>query len=979
MLNGTLLPLVDADSPKPSPGAAADAHAARSIQIVITHQAELEVRVDRQGDVLAALRYSGDDTRSRVTRLEEDGRATAAALDDATNAIKAVVRRVDSMAGSKERPGVECVDDAAPFPSSIPAAEVFIGQEHVLMRLMTLISSCVSEMAGPGSDTAGDPVPGAGGGRGGAAGAAATVAGAGAASAGAGAGAGAGAASAGAGAGGAPTAADLSLPQAISGLGGVGKSATARELCRRLRSLRSFRHGIFWIVGENVGAFQKGYREMATKLGLRFDPAVPNDARDAAFRWMRSHDRWLLVLDNVDEPESVTEFMPPAESRGHTVMTTRAGSDRVRQCRMLRSEPVVLECLTEATSLSLLCQLCGRDVESLSDDECGAARRLCVDELGGLPLAIEQAAAYVRGHGMGFVEYLALYRARWQSLLAAETKMNVEEMSAEWQTWLRVRGVSDAAVDALREYGVTKLSDLHVLSQSQSKLDRAVQSLSRMRRDELWDALSSGDGVPVTEDKSRRSVRTTWELSMRSLSPAHKEMVWLLCNFGADDIPVDAVVACVVALPSTSELRQLVLGTGVAVDGAVPPSPESVSVCIDVLHHLAGLSLVKWEPSSSLASMHRLLQAVVWESAPADERGAVAMACVAGMVKGLSPLVSSVKSSGLACDAATTLRRWLPHADVVQAKRVSVGGPCVEGMAAVVKEIAGGYEVTNQLPRVQQLYRKELAMLQGLHGADANRADVAALLHNLASVSQAQGDLAESVRLHCESLAMLRRLYGVDANHADVAASLNNLANVLYAQGNLAESARLHRESLEMKQRLHGADADHPDVAASLNNLAIVLKACGDLTESAHLHRASLAMKRRLHGADADHPDVAASLNNLANVLEAQGDVAESARLHHESLAMKRRMHADADHPDVAASLNNLAIVLKALGHLAESACLHRESLAMKRRLHGADVDHPDVATSLHNLAVVLETQGDVAESGRLFCESLAMKQRLGT
>jgi hypothetical protein len=228
--------------------------------------------------------------------------------------------------------------------------------------------------------------------------------------------------------------------------------------------------------------------------------------------------------------------------------------------------------------------------------------------------------------------------------------MSVAEMLTEWQTWLRVRGVDDA----LREYGVTKLADLHELSQSQSKLDRAVASLSLLRRLELWQVLSSGDGVPVAEDKSRRSVRTTWDLSMRSLSAAHKEMMWLLCNFGADDIPVDAVVACVAALPSTSELRQLVLGTGAVVEGTVTPSPESMSACIDALRHLAGLSLVTWEPSSSLASMHRLLQAVVWESAPADEQGSVAMACVVGMASGLSPLVSSVESSGLACDAVTT-------------------------------------------------------------------------------------------------------------------------------------------------------------------------------------------------------------------------------------------------------------------------------------------------------------------------------------
>jgi hypothetical protein len=107
-------------------------------------------------------------------------------------------------------------------------------------------------------------------------------------------------------------------------------SAIARQLCRRLRRRGRYRRGIFWLLGETTSALLKGYHDMASQLTLRFDGATPNAARDAVFAWMRSCDGWLLVLDNVDEPEAVTAFVSPADVCGDIVVTTRAGVDWLR-------------------------------------------------------------------------------------------------------------------------------------------------------------------------------------------------------------------------------------------------------------------------------------------------------------------------------------------------------------------------------------------------------------------------------------------------------------------------------------------------------------------------------------------------------------------------------------------------------------------------------------------------------------------------
>jgi tetratricopeptide (TPR) repeat protein len=107
--------------------------------------------------------------------------------------------------------------------------------------------------------------------------------------------------------------------------------------------------------------------------------------------------------------------------------------------------------------------------------------------------------------------------------------------------------------------------------------------------------------------------------------------------------------------------------------------------------------------------------------------------------------------------------------------------------------------------------------------------------------------------------------------HRDVAASLHALAGVLQAQGDLPGARRLLERSLEIKAEVYGTEV-HPDVAASLHELAGVLKAQGDLPGARRLLERSLEISAEVFGTEV-HPDVAASLHALAGVLRAEGDV----------------------------------------------------------------------------------------------------------
>ena len=185
---------------------------------------------------------------------------------------------------------------------------------------------------------------------------------------------------------------------ALHGLGGVGKTSLAVEY--------AYRHlaevGTAWrLDAEDKTVLTAGFGELAAQLGTR----APFDTRDqvksvhavlAAFTA-----GWLLVFDNALDLESVEEFLPPA-GPGRVLITSQNGS---WPGQALEVPPLAPDAAAEFL------------VDRTGDPDRPAAVELS-GELGGLPLALEQAAAYIQGRGDSLASYLALFRQRRSDLLA---------------------------------------------------------------------------------------------------------------------------------------------------------------------------------------------------------------------------------------------------------------------------------------------------------------------------------------------------------------------------------------------------------------------------------------------------------------------------------------------------------------------------------------------------------------------------------
>ena len=199
----------------------------------------------------------------------------------------------------------------------------------------------------------------------------------------------------------------LALTQAISALGGMGKTQTAVEYAYRKGNKYK---AILWVLAETEVTMISSYVEIAKLLGLPESDGIDQKRIvDSVKDWLETNANWLLILDNADTPSLLKDFLPK-DSAGHILVTSRAQIFDVIGI----PKPLSLQEMSETEALDFLFKRTGREDNDV--DEKAAAIELA-NSLGYLPLALEQAGAYINFHQAKFQEYLMSFKKRRLELL----------------------------------------------------------------------------------------------------------------------------------------------------------------------------------------------------------------------------------------------------------------------------------------------------------------------------------------------------------------------------------------------------------------------------------------------------------------------------------------------------------------------------------------------------------------------------------
>jgi Tfp pilus assembly protein PilF len=635
---------------------------------------------------------------------------------------------------------------------------------------------------------------------------------------------------------------------ALSGLGGVGKTQTAVEYAWRYRERY---RAIFWADAESRETLLAGFVSMAALLNLPSAQAKDQELAVADVkRWLEANPDWLLILDTADDLPLVQPFLPNA-GKGHLLLTTRAPA-----AGALAERISVRDMAPEEGALLLLRRagVIAEDVLLAAADQADLRFALQLSkELGGLPLALDQAGAFIQEMRLSVAEYAGLYASEEAGLLAERGTLG-EHPSVTVTFSLafeKVAAHSPAAADLIRLCAF--LSPDGIPEEIVTADDAAANNklnFARMIGEACRFSLLHRDAANRTLDihrllqivikagMSKADQRNWAERAVRATAkafPAVEYANWALCR---------KLIAH--AQTCASLIEEWDFGFAKAAD----------------LLNLAGRYLTERALFTEAEPLYQRSLAI-WEKALGPEHRDVAT--------GLNNLAELYRSQGKYAEAEPLYQRSL----AIMEKAL---GPEHPAVATSLNNLALLYDNQGKFAEAEPLHQRSLAIWEKALGPE--HPDVAQSLNNLASHYDDQGKYAEAEPLYQRSLAIREGALGPE--HPDVATSLNNLALLYHNQEQYVEAELLYQRSLAIREKALGPE--HPAVATSLNNLAELYRNQGKYAETEPLYRRSLAIWEKALGPE--HPDVAASLNNLALLHHNQGEYVKAEPLYQRSLAI---------------------------------------------------------------------------------------------
>ena len=707
------------------------------------------------------------------------------------------------------------------------------------------------------------------------------------------------------------------------------KTQIALEYAYR-QSVRDPACSVFWVHADNETIFTQDYKVIAKRLGVASSLEGPK-LLEAVRERIEANPCWLLILDNADNlavfgvgrtqsredqgqeaaevQYSLADFVPrgPAGTVLWTSRDSRIGGSLVGARRAINVASMVAE---EAKTLleAVICR-------EISEEESQNAMAL-LTELEHFPLAVSQAAAYIRRTATPIGEYLSRLRKRtkrWELLSGAEFDRHRRRHISNnvMQTW-------DISIQHIQQENQMACDIFHTLAFVDNQnipfelVARAAEILGSPTPPENEEA--SGSQPTQRQDQGQDQDQNQ--------DQARDE---------DEDEDQDR-------------------------------NDNDIQAAILLLQHFSFLRLRTSGERFQTYQMHQLVQEATQHSLGQETRRA-----------------DESRFSGVALRAVASLfpwsqrelwgecERYLEHAQ----RAAKYAGLChaeVEAAALLTRvstylsERGRWREKEPVAERAYEYQRKAL----GERHPDTIWSMVA-----LASAYYCQGRYTEAEKAQVELLGLWRDLLG--DKHPNTIGTMSALGQIYLAQGRNEEAERTLIDVLAMQRDVLGEK--HPDKVRSMAGLAMAYQHQKRYQEAEKMGIEVLALQRELLGEK--HPDTIWSMVSLAATYQAQERYLGVEKVYTEVLALRRDIHGE-QHPQTIQSMADLAGIYFDQGRLKEAEKLSTAVLALQREVLGDR--HPDTLATMHNHANILnarqrnsgsEALAMMRECYRLKCEVL--------
>ncbi len=754
---------------------------------------------------------------------------------------------------------------------------------------------------------------------------------------------------------------------AADAVGGTGKTQLAVGFAHQMWSSRSV-DLLVWVAAGNRAAIVSGYARAAADLnlvqagrpaggagavgGVGGAGAVGAGAGETAdgdaqrfLDWLRrTPHRWAVVLDGVTSPVDLDGLWPQGPT-GQVVVTSRLRAEELADPGPRATAYGVLG-FSRREAVGYL----NTRLVSFPDQRIEALD-LAAD-IGGLPLAIAQAAAVIIVAEGTCREYRAEYAQRLRTNAPAAIDGCPPSLQATWSiaveyaqemppaglAWPALAFASMLDASGIPAAVLTSPAACAYIT-GRPEAGPAEQTLVRS----AYDAL---ERLGLTAVDATSSARTVWLHS--------------------------SVRSCVRAYLTPASVGSVVQAAATALAEAWPPSGARTGPQPGAAGLRGRAARLRGRPAVEAGSPSGAGPGGCVADGGADAGGR-RDPVLAGDVRRLrSAARTRARAVGLRPrPAGRRLRRGraaaeaLASAEAALADRERILGPEHPDTVTARVNAARSHEAAGATGEAIALYERALGSRERMFGRE--NPETLAVRAQLAAAYSAAGRSGDGIRLYEQTWSDAERALG--PLHPDTLAAGVGLAGAYAAAGQHREAIAAYQRVLAGRERTSGPD--HPDTLAVRAQLANACRLGGKLKDAIAQYERVLADRSRVLGPD--HPDTITARGNLAYAQRSAGRL-KDALPHYERVVADRERIGGPDHRDTIAARAVLAAAYQQARRMRDAVNAFERAVADGDRVLGpGDVE---ALTTRYNLAVAYSEAGRLADAVTVLGRTLADCER---
>ena len=287
-------------------------------------------------------------------------------------------------------------------------------------------------------------------------------------------------------------------------------------------------------------------------------------------------------------------------------------------------------------------------------------------------------------------------------------------------------------------------------------------------------------------------------------------------------------------------------------------------------------------------------------------------------------------------------------------------------IATLYNNVGYAYGKLEDHKKQLEYYLKALAIREKV--LPENHPDIVASYNN---VGYAYGELADhkkELNYYLKVLAIQEKV--LPENHPDIAASYNDVGSVCSELGDHKKELDYYLKALAIREKV--LPENHPDIAASYNNIGCAYGELGEHKNELEYCLKALAIQEKV--LPENHPDIATSYDNVGYAYGELGEHKKELEYKLKALAIREKVLPE-NHPDIAASYNNIGCSYGELGNHKKQLEYYLKALAIQEKV--LPENHPNIAASYNNIGCSYGELGNHKKQLEYYLKAVAIQEKV--